>query len=161
MLLKSLFRLSAPNRKAYRAQLERRKRLYCFLVPVGALTALFSRCVRMVAPHCPNPDFFEGMYCGAGIAIMLAAAIALRKVRALLADEAAMQRQFVVETDERSRSVTVAAFAAAALALCVLLYVGILFVGLFYPVLFVFCLVTVVLFFALFLGFHCYYDRTM
>lgn len=160
MLLSCLLSGHAADLTAFRAHMKSLQSLFCALAVLGALTCLFGLFgVPRLLPESHRQDFFCGFYCGGGLGLVAASAKFLWRIRRTLRDETALRRAFTEQTDERNAMITNRAARAAGLALCVLLYVGVFFVGLFVPALFLFCLAGALAYSLLFFLFRLYYSR--
>ena len=130
------------------------------LAALGVLTIVFGLfAVPRILPEGRRLYFFSGFYCGGGTGLTASVAWNIRRLRRTLRDETALRRAFTEQTDERNAMITNRAARAAGLALCVLLYVGVFFVGLFVPALFLFCLAGALAYSLLFFLFRLYYSR--
>lgn len=160
MLLSCLLSGHAADLTAFRAHMKSLQNLFCALAVLGALTCLFGLFgVPRLLPESHRQDFFCGFYCGGGLGLVAASAKFLWRIHRTLRDETALRRAFTEQTDERNAMITNRAARAAGLALCVLLYVGVFFVGLFVPALFLFCLAGALAYSLLFFLFRLYYSR--
>lgn len=146
----------------YRARL-RSLRPFCAVLPVlGAATVLFALLgVPRLLGEERNISFFSGFYTGTGFSLIALGCILFFRTGRLLRDDAALRRRFTQTTDERNCRINEKAALAAVGALFLVLYLLLLGAGLFAPVLFVFCLVSILLFAVLYLAFRLYYSRVL
>lgn len=160
MLFSRLLSAGAADLAEFRAKQKSLLNLLYVLAALGVLTIVFGLfAVPRILPEGRRLYFFSGFYCGGGAGLTASAAWNIRRLRRTLRDETALRRAFTEQTDERNAMITNRAARAAGLALCVLLYVGVFFVGLFVPALFLFCLAGALAYSLLFFLFRLYYSR--
>lgn len=163
MLIKALLNAkNCPSVADFRKREERVLKFSYFLFALGLCTLLFAFLgVPSLLKAGAQPEFFQGVYSGIGIAAIGISVVMFVSTRALLHSETKLKAAFIKATDERSAAIDDAAMQAATAVLLGLLYVVLLVVGLFYPILFCFCLACVVTFVVLKLVFKLYFEKKM
>jgi predicted lysophospholipase L1 biosynthesis ABC-type transport system permease subunit len=163
MLLKGILCDKTANMEEYKAKRRRRTYVYLGMAVLGVLTLLFDFLAvpRLVPQDTPFGGFSKGLYLGAGAALIACGGMmAYRNLRSLK-DEALLKRLRAEEEDERSRAIASRATFSAAIVTMVILYLVLVVAGVFSPMLVLFCIGVVVVFFVCELAFQCYYGHKM
>lgn len=146
----------------FRRLLRSFQRWTAVLAVLGMLTVAFALLgVPLLVTGTERADFFSGFYTGVGCAVTVVSLAGYLRVRRLLQDDAAFQREFTRQTDERNVEIAGRALQTAGVVLAIILYAVLLVCGLFAPELFFFCFAAGVGYSLLVLFFRWYYERRM
>ncbi|MGN0975552.1 MAG: hypothetical protein ACI4OL_06075 [Gemmiger sp.] len=162
MLMKILFYSSNLNEADYRRQREFLLKLAVVLALVGVLTILFSAFgVPLLVADPDRVSFCCGMYAGLGTAVLVIGVVVFLTNYRLLQDPQKLRAAFIKDTDERTREISNRTMYAAGLAMLAVLYAALLVAVLFWPQVFWFCYVLVLVFAGLILLFKLYYEKKL
>lgn len=162
MIIRQFFEGHPATQESYRIRLQVLRPFCAVPMVLGAATVLFALLgVPRLLSEERNISFFSGFYSGTGFFLLVLGLVLYLRIGRLLKDEAALRRRFTECTDERNCRINEKAALAAVGALFLVLYLLLLGAGLFAPVLFVFCLVSILLFAVLYLAFRLYYSRVL
>lgn len=162
MLMKILFYSSNLNEADYRRQREFLLKLAVVLALVGVLTILFSAFgVPLLVADPGRVSFCCGMYAGIGTAVLVIGVVVFLTNYRLLQDPQKLRAAFIKDTDERTREISNRTMYAAGLAMLAVLYAALLVAVLFWPQVFWFCYVLVLVFAGLILLFKLYYEKKL
>lgn len=117
----------------YRKYLKRKTKIYIGLIVAGILMGLFGGLGEYWL-DVPVDDYVLGLYLGVGAGIVLGSVLRLIKNKHIYDDEEKLKQARLEMGDERIQEISSKAFRMAAWIMIIVMYVGILIGGIFYPV---------------------------
>ncbi len=117
----------------YKKYLKRRFKCYIMIIIAGILMGTFG-VLGEYWIDIPLDDYVMGLYLGVGAGLVLGGILRLIKSRQICEDEEKLKQARLELGDERIQEISSKAFRMAAWILIVVMYVGILIGGVFYPI---------------------------
>lgn len=157
-----LFRLfNAREGDDYRAVLKGRCVLFAVFIALGFTTLAVSLFLAIFDVLDSSISYAIGFYAGVGIGVAVACLVGLISTRRLMKNEQKMRLEFIKETDEREKEVTLRAASATALALIAVAYVAMMVTVVLNRTVFYTLLAVAVVFFVVFLSSRAYYAKKL
>lgn len=147
---------AAGDGEEYRRVLKRRCILFGVLIALGLATIAGAYFLGNSLP-----DFVRGFYPGVGTGAGLCGAAGLFGTRRTLRDEKKLRAEQIKETDERGKEVTLRSASTTVLILIAVAYVALMVAVAVDLTVFFTLLGTILLFFAIFLSAHVYYNKKL
>lgn len=124
----------AKNNEAYRLEIKKRMLFFAALTIIGAIAAVIGFGAEYWGVKGVS-DYMVGFYSGTGVGLFFAGIILLISHYRLLKNEEKLKENRLKESDERLKEISQKAFKVATFTMFIVMYVGIMVMGLFYPIL--------------------------
>lgn len=145
----------------YRAVLKGRCFLFTVFIVLGLATLGVSLFLAVFDLLDDSLSYAIGFYAGVGIGVALSCFVGLLGTRKLMKNEPKMRAEFIKETDEREKEVTLRAASATALTLIAAAYVAMMVTVVLNRTVFYTLLAVAAVFFAVFLSSRFYYSKKL
>lgn len=161
MSMRGIFcQTTATTNEEYRKELKSRNGWYLFMAIGGAGGAVMAWLAESRGTE-NVPDYMLGVYCGAGVGIMVAAVVLYIRNLLLLKNEEKLKQSRLENYDERNMEIRNKSVLAAVKALLVACFVTAMIGGIYYPYLIKILLFVIYVFLFSYLIASAYYKRRM